>query len=133
MGATMIAFFERRDATGAWTPVECNPRFDSWSGLYGWIADVRNSSEIGPLVPRRGMPVDATEGTRKAFEEYSDLYGVTWYQLTELTGADYTETVFDRGEKRTLSLRDFLGESYFGSLEELEEAGVERIIFAFDG
>ncbi|SFQ73999.1 hypothetical protein SAMN05216567_13414 [Variovorax sp. OK605] len=126
----MMAFPERRDAQGTWASVDCDPEFDSWSSLYGFIADVANVAEIGPLKNRRGFPEDAGVEACEAYKD-GEWYGATWYQLSELTAFDYARVVFDHRKKVSLTVREFLGDGYFDSLDILVKADVKRVIFFF--
>ena len=101
--------------------------------LFGWLADVRNYSEVAPIASHRGW-----EGIPNPDElEYyfEDNYGHSWVSMEELNNIDYEQIICDKrylpdGEEKTL--RDFLYKGYFMDLEELNRIGADRVWFCFD-
>lgn len=123
-------------------------------GLFGFLAGVRNYSEVPTIVEPRGFPEDASDEVKKAWEEWE--YGghtPSWITVKELLDFDYDQVFWDRrvtkvegnvtngaahaeeGEGEHLTIREFLGEMYFKHLEALKEIGSPentRIVFWFD-
>ncbi len=114
---------------------------------FGVLADVRNYSKVGPLLPRRGIPEDSQD----AINWYGDgvYHSGTWYTLHELLTFNWEATCEDRrglndqDEERgpVTTYREFLrGNQFFEDIETLrvwaEQNCIEpedvRIIIAFD-
>jgi len=45
----------------------------------------------------------------------------SWILLSELLDYDYTVTFFNKAEKRTLSVEEFLGDDYFNELKQFSD------------
>jgi hypothetical protein len=121
-------------------------------GIYGFLANVRNYSDVKPISEQRGLPDDYVPDE----DEYSlsNLYNVnihscSWLSIDELLNFDYDQMTEDRrvtingdggctcrpgeGQKiQKMTYREFLGEHFFNDLELLKAAKVERIVFGFD-
>lgn len=122
--------------------------------VFGWLADVRNYSEVGPVVEPRGFPRDASADVREDYEAWGmDAHTPSWLLLSELLSVDYDAEVNDRRVERsvggvrsgaftgdpeegtTQSLRDFLGAGFMNDLETLKGLGAPddtRVVFWFD-
>lgn len=110
--------------------------------LFGWLADVRNLSAVGPLVPPRGGPEGMSFSDWEGFENHP----ATWYTLNELLNVDYSQMVEDcrldfrvngsltcpKGEGKTMFLGEFLPEEWFTLLEKWKNQKVTRILFWFE-
>lgn len=65
--------------------------YDALACLFG----VRNSFGFQPLAQGRGLPEDASDGLRDAFNSWggpADAWGTTWISWAELASADWDET-----------------------------------------
>lgn len=153
MGCDIHSFAEKRNAEGKWEQVpELHP-FDWRSyGMYGWLAGVRNYSDVPPLSKPRGMPQDVSPDVAAECEHWDgDGHTHSWLSVDELAGFNYDSAVEDRrvtrqtgpnswdggqtcapGEGEMTTYRAFLGEKFFNDLDRLKEAGAERVVFWFD-
>ena len=97
--------------------------------LFGWLADVRNGSDVEPLSDPRGIPSDASEAIKSAYAYgYPDIHTPSWFFLKELLEFNYDEFL----EDSKVTYRTFLPTQWFKFLEVLQEKGAYRIIFWFD-
>ncbi|MEJ8669825.1 hypothetical protein WKI71_19510 [Streptomyces sp. MS1.AVA.1] len=74
--------------------------YDAFACLFG----VRNSFGFQPLTEDRGLPEDASDGLRDAYDSWGgpqDAQGTTWISWAELAAADWDET--DRSGKLSRS------------------------------
>ncbi|MGW6732745.1 hypothetical protein [Streptomyces sp. NPDC055013] len=74
--------------------------YDAFACLFG----VRNSFGFQPLTEDRGLPEDASDGLRAAYDSWGgpqDAQGTTWISWAELAAADWDET--DRSGKLSRS------------------------------
>jgi hypothetical protein len=110
-------------------------------GLFGFLADVRNYSEVPTIAePAYVIPDDASPEVRAAWDQSKgDAHTATWLTAKQLLEFDYDQTFIDEriggGEENRVTLRKFLGESFFKNLEALKNLGDSeevRIIFWFD-
>jgi len=123
-------------------------------GMFGFLADVRNHSEVPPIAQPRGLPEDASAHVRELDDDGSWGHSASWLSIDELAGFDYEQTFEDRRVRRQLpsgvwdgaataepgggrvtTFRDFLGESYFRDLDRLKamnETRPTRVVFWFD-
>jgi hypothetical protein len=157
MGCDIHVFPERRDSLG-WVGIDLMPNEDGCPfgrrsyRVFGFLADVRNYSRVGPIAPRRGFPKDASGTVRDAYDYWDyDAHSASWLTLEELRAFDYDAScedrrvtkqigpnTFDGGctceprEGEMMTYRKFLGPSFFLDLAWLERIGAERIVFWFD-
>lgn len=152
MGCDIHAFAERRNAAGKFEQVRLK-FFDFRSyGIFAFLAGVRNYSDVTPISEPRGLPEDAGEAVRAAFEYWGcDAHTPSWLTLEELLAFNYDAMTEDRrvmrrvgpnsysgactckpSEGKTMTWRQFLGEDFFKDLNALADAGAERIVFWFD-
>lgn len=152
MGCDIHCHAEQRDGN-RWTRLRIPEPFDWRSyGLFGFLAGVRNYSEVPVLRLARGFPKDASGPVYDDYTEWAgDAHTPSWLTLKELSDFDYDATFEDRrvtrqvaanawdggctaepggGEQTTY--RKFLGPKFFTELERLKEAGADRIVFWFD-
>jgi hypothetical protein len=121
-------------------------------GTFGFLADVRNYSDVTPISARRGVPDDASDHVKsKIFDWSSDGHSHSWISVKELDEFDYDQPMEDRRVTRQLAsnlwfgaetsrpgggemttYRDFLGESFFDDIAELHILGADRVVFFFD-
>lgn len=153
MGCDIHAHAERRNPEGGWGRLAIPEPFDHRNyGVFGFLADVRNYSEVPPLAPRRGLPADASEAVKEDCESWSgDGHSHSWLSLGELLAFNYDATFEDRrvtrqvavnawdggctaepGGGRQTTFRAFLGPNFFKELDRLKAAGAERVVFWFD-
>lgn len=114
---------------------------------FGWLADVRNYSEIPPISQPRGVPDDMAPETKASFESWgSDAHSASWLTVDEILAVDFDQVIEDRrvtingnggctaepGQGKRETLREFLGEYTMNALFKLRDEGVERIVFWFD-
>lgn len=126
----------------------------SWRayGVFGFLANVRNYSDVTPIAERRGWPADASEGANEVYEEWAgDAHSASWLAVAELASFDYDQPMEDRRVSRQISenlwsgaetaeagggrmttFRDFLGAGFFHDLKTLQDIGADRILFFFD-
>lgn len=138
MGADIHYVLEKKTETG-YESVDVQPQFleNRWYGLFGFLGDVRNYSQVEPIAARRGLPPNATAKAKRSTEDW-DMHSQSWVGVEELLQHDY-EVYFDDvrrpdEERKTLvTLRSFLDwNGYFEGIKYLKEIGVERIVFWFD-
>jgi hypothetical protein len=164
MGCDIHLWYERKTADG-WedVPVPVNqwglgPLDNRAYAIFGFLADVRNYSEVTPISEPRGWPTDFRYSRDDKLVESKDWYSddddymfdeyhsQTWLSIAELLSYDYDQIIEDRrvtidgnggctcdpGAGKMESLKEFLGAGFFNDLETLRDCGVERIVFAFD-
>ena len=151
MGCDIHCYAERRSGK-KWQKVKCDALGNRSYGTFGFLADVRNYSDIPPIAERRGFPADASSGVRGSYEGWGgDAHSPSWLTLDELSSFDYDQPVEDRRVTRQLgpnffsggctaepggghmtTFRAFLGEWFFKDLQKLRDAGADRIVFWFD-
>ena len=121
--------------------------------IFGFLANVRNYSDVEPISQPRGFPEDASYGVKEEFVNRwgGDGHTPSWLTVDELLAFDYDKMTEDRrctkqiapniwtggdtcepGDGRALTYREFLGEQFYGRIEQLKRDGVERIVFWFD-
>lgn len=154
-GVWALALTPLPDVTRPWDdPDEVFPDHRDY-GLFGFLANVRNYSEVPTIVAPRGLPDDVSDATRaKHAEEGGDAHGETWITLAELLTFDYEQTFWDRrvvkqtgpnsfngaaraeeGEGKHVTFREFLGTEYFDRLNSLTRLGYPpdvRVVMWFD-
>lgn len=125
-------------------------------GMYGFLANVRNYSEIPTIAePKYTIPDDASDEVKKEYEFCEpNAHTATWLTAKQLLDFNYDQVFWDRrvtkveksgvingaahaeeGEGERLTIREFLGEMYFKHLETLKSLGDPehvRVIFWFD-
>lgn len=99
-------------------------------GRFGFLADVRNYSDVDPITEPRGFPADASPEVRADYDGWGvDAHTPSWLTLEELSAYDYDQEIEDRrhtrqegpnvfnggatcapGNGKRMSLREFLGE-----------------------
>lgn len=122
-------------------------------GMFGFLAGVRNYSEVPPISAPRGLPSDLSASIRTEFDDLND-HSASWLSLAELMAYDYsikfsdmrvgrleTSGVFNGaarafpGEETRVSLRTFLRAAFFDELSQLfafADGRELRIVFWFD-
>lgn len=119
-----------------------------WYGLFGWLADVRNYSELKPIAAHRGKPEDSSLEVKRWHSDDWDFHSWSWVGIPELISVNYEEIIEDRrctigsnggatapeGQGQKMPLREFLDyNGYFTDLERLRALPSEsRIVFCFD-
>lgn len=120
--------------------------------IFGWLAGVRNYSELMPIAANRCIEC-APKWLYSDDEDYWDWsYGQSWVDVDELLSIDYDQIIEDRrvtmeispglfyggmtceeGNGKKMKLRDGLGEMFFDHLSELQKIGANRVYFCFNG
>lgn len=149
MGCDIHAWGEKQLPTTEWILVELKPEPFDWRsyGLFGFLADVRNYSDVPPISAARGVPDTLSKEAAHCIESWdADAHSHSWLTVAELEAFDYEKPVEDRritvngnggctaepGGGRMTTYREFLNTGYFDELKRLKEAGIERIVFCFD-
>lgn len=166
MGCDIHTYVEQRESDG-WVRVEWNGGIDRYGytvtepfdwrdyGMYGWLADVRNSSAVPPISQPRGLPDDVSAQVRLHHEEWGwDAHSASWLTVDELLAFDYEATFEDRryrkqvgpkswdgaataepGDGKSTTYREFLGSQFFddlAGLNTLNKVKPTRVVFWFD-
>ena len=116
-------------------------------GVFGFLAGVRNYSDVTPIAEPRGLP----DGVKNNDDNWLGDHSFSWLSVAELSAVDYDAHIEDRRVARRISdnvvngactaepgggemmtLRAFLGSGFFADLAELQRIGAERIVFGFD-
>lgn len=158
MGCDIHSHVESQNEDGTWEQVswERQEEFDTgpfdWRsyGLYGFLADVRNYSEVPPLAEPRYLPDDASDDVRADHDWWGgDAHSASWFSAEELLAFDYDREFEDRrvtmgsnggataapGGGEMTTFREFLGPTYFRDLDILRamnEKRPTRFVFWFD-
>ena len=121
-------------------------------GMFGFLADVRNYSDVPPLAARRDFPDDASHEVAENYDSWSgDAHSASWLSVAELVAFDYDGPVEDRrvtrqlahnlwsggetadpGEGKMMTWREFLGDQFMADLEALKACDADRVVFWFD-
>lgn len=121
-------------------------------GLFGFLAGVRNYSDVPPLSQPRGLPDDVSTSVREESDDWGcDGHSHSWLSVEELASFNYDAAVEDRRVTRKVAaniwdggctaepgcgemttFREFLGGAYFNDLGMLVSSGADRIVFWFD-
>lgn len=152
MGADIHTYAERKTQNN-YERIDGITPFDWRSyGMFGFLADVRNYSDVTPISQARGLPVDVSPAVFEAYEGWSlDAHSPSWLSVDELARFNYDQPIEDRritiqlaenfwsgagtaepGGGKLTTYREFLGEAFFADLEKLKAVGADRIVFWFD-
>ncbi len=111
-------------------------------GLFGFLADVRNYSESASISKPKGIPNDVSDDIHDKWLEYGgeDHHSNSHLKLSELMSFNYEKKFINRRGQdedfgKTMTYREFLGETFFIHLNELKQLGYPadvRIVFWFD-
>lgn len=171
MGCDIHAFVEIKNA-GKWQRMD-TPVFvaDKWTqehfdmekidrpfdfrsyALFGWLANVRNYSQIKPLSNPKGLPENVSDEVLAIHRKWGvDAHFPSYHSLSDLLTVDYERIVENRrqlkrigkvllganvvgeGEAEKMTLRKFLPKRYFDELEVLKTLGDPedvRVVFWF--
>lgn len=153
MGCDIHSHAERKNADGKWEKVPDLQPFASRNyGTFGFLADVRNYSDLTPISQPRGVPQDVSLEVSEDYEAWgSDAHSASWLSVEELAAFDYEAQCEDRrvtrqvgpnawnggctcnpGEGKQQTYREFLERWFFEDLQKLQAAGAERVVFWFD-
>lgn len=157
MGCDIHCYAEKIQSQDEWSKTwVCidSGAFDMRSyGIFGFLANVRNYSEIPPISEPRDLPSDVSNEVWAEWHRHWELDGhsKSWLSLKELNDFNYDAQTEDRhvtrqtgpnswnggctcepGEGEKTTFREFLGEGYFDELKRLTDLGAERIVFWFD-
>ncbi len=153
MGCDIHSHAERKNSSGAWEKIADLEPFD-WRayGMFGFLAGVRNYSDVPQIAEQRGFPEDASSDVAAEYESWDmDAHSASWLTVAELLAFDYDAPCENRrvtrqlgpnlysggctcapGEGQQTTFREFLGDDFFEELRKLQEAGAERVVFWFD-
>lgn len=153
MGCDIHSHAERKNERGEWEKIADIEPFNWRSyGMFGFLAGVRNYSDVPPLAEQRGMPADASRDVAENYDGWgSDAHSASWLTVAELLAFNYDAPCEDRrvtrqvgpnhynggctcnpGEGEQTTFREFLGDGFFEELRKLQAAGAERVVFWFD-
>lgn len=156
MGCDIHTITQERLGETYWYDTRFTP-FD-WRGygMYGFLADVRNYSEVPPLSTPRGLPIDFQIVEDRHGATWMGDYSYSWFLLSELLNFDYKKTFLDKreggwitpnffdgaakGEGVETTFEDFLRPCYFRDLNYMKQYCTYnntspdnyRIVFGFD-
>lgn len=151
MGCDIHTYAERKTGNTYKLVKDMTP-FD-WRayGMYGFLAGVRNYSDVPALAANRGLPDDVCAQVSAEYERWGcDAHSASWIDVQELADFNYDQTVEDRrvtrqtawgldggctaepGGGAMTTYREFLGDSFFTDLDKLKASGVDRVVFWFD-
>jgi hypothetical protein len=131
MGCDIHPLAQKRGADGKWQAV-MDSRFAegyhpfNWRsyGLYGWLAGVRNYSDVPPISEPRGYPADfdpehwdswstAKSGTEPEWggPDYISMgdHSASWLSVEELLAYDYDQTIEDLRISKQIAPNIFSG------------------------
>ena len=150
MGCDIHCYAERKNGK-KYQKIKLDVLGERSYGTFGFLAGVRNYSDVAPIAERRGFPDDASSPVRGSYEGWgSDAHSPSWLTVEELLAFDYDKPIEDRrvtrqtswgldggctaepGGGRMTTFRDFLGDWFFKDLQKLRDAGADRIVFWFD-
>ena len=154
MGCDIHIYAERFTLSG-WVLVNCDCIGDLESrsyGTFGFLAGVRNYSDVPCIAEPRGLPDDVSLEVEKDYDDWrDDAHSASWLGIGELATFDYDAIMEDRrvtkqtgprsfnggctcepGGGKSMSYRDFLGDGFVKAVQSMQAAGVERIVFWFD-
>jgi len=120
-------------------------------GMFGFLANVRNYSQVPCISLPRGLPENVSEEVKWYIEHEGDgAFSVSWLSVDELLNFDYNSQFEDRrcakqirprfwdhgstcevGEGKMTTYRDFLSKEFFRDLLILKENQADRIVFWF--
>ena len=145
MGCDIHIYTERRSAEGYERVKDARfsegPDPFDWRayGMFGFLAGVRNYSDITPIAEPRGVPGDMSSETAGEYEMWSGgSHSASWLAVSELVAFDYDRMVEDRrvtvrrpsgvmdggatarpGGGQEMTYREFLGPAFFKDLKVL--------------
>ena len=152
MGCDIHAYTERKNDDGQYEVVGDFLSDGRSYAVFGFLAGVRNYSEITPISEPRGIPADASPSIKSHHERWSDdAHSASWLSTDELINFDYLAMCEDRrcsvevaprmfnggctcnaGDGLFQTYKDFLGEWYFSEVQKAIDEGATRIVFWFD-
>ena len=146
MGCDIHCYAEKK-VNKDWVGVDIS-LFDWRSySLFGFLANVRNYSDVPHISEQRDIPDDISVDTKSGLEYWSDdAHSHSWLSAKELLDFNYDVIIEDRrctinndggnicppGDGEKMTFREFLGKAFFDELENIKKHQVERIVFWFD-
>lgn len=132
-----------------WLDNEGEPFGNRNYGVFGFLANVRNYSDVPAIAQPRGLPSDFQHDEDR--DGWVGDHSFSWLSLDELKAFDYDAAVEDRrvtrqigpnswdggctadaGGGKMMTWREFLGDAFFKDMAELERIGAHRVVFGFD-
>ncbi|MGA5817507.1 hypothetical protein ACPC54_06565 [Kitasatospora sp. NPDC094028] len=109
MGTDINGFIEYRPRAGWEAAIDLDALYDTRDyDAFGCLFGVKNHAGFRPLAPGRGLPGDAHERTRAAFDRWEAMGGVhspTWIAWAELAAVDWDEPAERPDERVRMYLR----------------------------
>jgi hypothetical protein len=130
MGTSITTCVEIAVSPGEWRYLYAvHPFQDVHYGVFGWLAGVRNYSDVPPIAAGRGVPARISDDAYSDLHD-GDFYSHTYVTLAELLDFFYDAPVEDRritvdgdggctaapGCGRLTTYREFLGQQFFTDL-----------------
>lgn len=158
MGCDLYSYVEQQNDHGTWEHKRWEPLEQYEDGpftariyrVYGFLADVRNYSQVPPIAKVRGLPDDVSAEVRAEDGKWGG-YGHSHSHLTvdELAAFDYDQSFEDRrvtrgnnggrtavsGGGEMTTFREFFGADFFRDLDVLVVMNRDRptrVVFWFD-
>lgn len=137
-----------------WLDDEGEPFGGRKYSVFGFLAGVRNYSGVAPISEPRGLPFDFKY--KETDDGYIGDHSFSWLSVEELRSFNYDAYMVDRrvtrhfirddgsyggsdggvtaaeGVGKAMTWREFLGESFFDDLAELQRINADRVVFGFD-
>lgn len=113
-----------------------NPFHYQSYAIFGFLANVRNYSNSFSFKPKYKIPEDCDKRIRRDYDSWEqDRHTPSYLTLYDLLSFDYSTVFFDERSNIETNYTDFLGSSFFKTIEELKLLGEPkdvRVIFWFD-
>lgn len=147
MSCDITCYAERHTPDGWEAVAGFEPFVNCSYGVFGFLAGVRDLSNIKPICGQRGFPPDASPEATISYEHMAGVsHSASWVEVSTLVDFDYDAEVQDRRNEEGAtgsfawedeatevpSYREFLGEVYFKDLLQLKSAKADRVVFWFD-
>ena len=145
MACDIHAYLEKQRDDGTYEYIDSVFNHLRDYNFFAFLADVRNYSNIEPLVPpRRNLPADVSEYVLAQRNEWgSDGHSTSWVSVDELFAFDYSSIVkqntgyttwggITRGTSLDMKYSDFLGDDIMMIILRLGKFVDHRIVFWFD-
>ena len=95
MGCDIHMHTEKK-VDGEWIDINFYPFDDRCYNIFGFLADVRNYSDVKPISQPRGVPEDSPAYKKEFFDYYYDFHSGSWLSVEELSNYDYDQIMEDK-------------------------------------